>query len=171
MDPVPSGGKGPFFLRTAAVFALWAVIAFTVAALAIPLMDPECYSDIGDRICPLDEDRDASLTHLYVTRWPQVDESTAGLTLLVTVGLAAALDRLLIRSWEPWPAQKYSGVHVAMICGVLGCGIGLLVAGLGFADPRMLLGVTGAGLAVTVLGGIGIRSVFRSVAGSWSRGR
>lgn len=171
MDPVPSGGKGPFLLRAAAVFALWGVIAFTVAALAIPLMDPECYSDIGDRICPLAEDRDPNLTHLYATRWPQVDESAVGIILLVMVGLAAALDRFFLRSWEPWPAQSYSGVHVAMICGVLGCGIGLLVAGLGFADPRMMLGVTGAGLAVIVLGGIGIRAVFRSVAGSWSRGR
>lgn len=164
--PAPQGGWPRAVLPIAVVLALWALIAYTVTALAIPLMDPECYSDIGDRICPLEESRDPDLTHLYETRWPAVGEMFVGLLLLTTIGLAAALYRFFLRTWEPWPAQSYSGVHIALLCGALGAGLGLIVGGAGYTDPRMLFSVTGAGILVCALSSIGIRGVIRSVAGS-----
>ncbi|GAB3631229.1 hypothetical protein GCM10027421_05820 [Microbacterium shaanxiense] len=163
MLPAPQSGWVRTLLPLAVVFVLWVVIAFTVSGLAIPLMDPECYSDIGDRICPRDENRDPGLTHLYKSRWPAADEPSVGLLLLVAAGLAAALHRFFLRAWDPWPAQSYSGVHIAMVSGMLGAGLGLVLGGAGYTDLRMLLGVTGVGILVGALGGLGIRTVVRGL--------
>lgn len=107
--PIPRGGWIRVILASATVIVIWAIIAYLVAAFAIPTMDPECYSDIGSRICPLDEDRDPNLTHLYDSRWPALDGMWLMLALLTSAALAVGLDRFFLRKGSPgltWPAAE-----------------------------------------------------------------
>lgn len=154
--PIPRGG----WIR---VILIWAIIAYLVAAFAIPTMDPECYSDIGSRICPLDEDRDPNLTHLYDSRWPALDGMWLMLALLTSAALAVGLDRFFLRKWEPWPHLASSGVNIGLASGAIGVGLGLLIGGAGFTDVRMILGVTGVGVLTCAAGGFGMHSLIGDI--------
>lgn len=162
--PIPRGGWGRVILVVGAVTLLWSIIAYLVVAFAIPSMDPECYSDIGSRVCPLDKDRDPNLTHLYDSRWPAMDGMWLMLALLTTAALAVCIDRFFVRYWEPWPYLASSGVNVGVVSGTIGVGIGLSVGGAGFTDIRMLLVVTVAGILAIALGGLGMRSLVGDIA-------
>lgn len=163
MLPIPRGGWVRVMLAAATVTVLWAIIAYLVAAFGIPIMDPECYSDIGGRICPLNESRDPNLTHLYDTRWPALDGLWVMLALLASAALAVGMDRFFLRQWEPWPHLASSGLNIGIALGTIGVGIGLLIGGAGFTDARMMLGVTGAGVLACAAGSFGVHSLVSDI--------
>ncbi|UOR01495.1 hypothetical protein MUN77_15410 [Leucobacter allii] len=160
--PTPDDGWARVLLQAGAVAGLWAIATFLIAAAALPQMDPQCYSDspTGGRVCPLQ--RDPVLTHLFDVRWPAVPEAVTVsgvlLTMLLGIGLAIFLD-----TSEPWSERGGAPTAAGIVSGLLGGGLGLLVAGPGFVHPLIALGVTALGALLALLGSLALRAFLRAL--------
>ncbi|MFC0674319.1 hypothetical protein [Brachybacterium hainanense] len=166
--PRPDGGWPHLLRQVVAVVLLWAIAAFLIAAAGLPLMDPQCYSDSpsGGEVCPLDPD--PVLTHLFDARWPAVPEPVTVTVSLAAVfagiGLAIHLD-----TSEPWSERGDAPTAAGLIAGVLGAGLGLLIAGPGFLDPRVAIGITALGALLLLLGLLALRAFLRALRRRYAR--
>ena len=160
MTPLPTPDDGwTHLLRSAITVAvLWAISGFALTALLLPGIDPQCSSDSGTGVCPLDPDR--AITHLFDAAWPQIPElwGIAVVVVVVSMLLGIAI-ALVIDTSAPW--SKTCGTRTppiaGFLAGLLGCGLGLLVAGPGFTRPLVALSITGAGVLLIALGLLGVR--------------
>lgn len=152
--PVPDGGWSHLLRSVIAVGLLWATAAWAATALLLPRMDPQCYSNDVARICPLHPD--PALTHLFDSAWPQVTELWGFLVVVVPMvsGIGIAL---FIDTSEPWAEAGGAPPVTGSLSGLTGTGLGLLIAGPGFARPLVVLGIAGGGLLLMVLGLLGVR--------------
>lgn len=160
--PVPDNGWAHLLRQLIAVAILWAIGAFMMAAAALPQMDPECYTDspAGGRVCPLD--RDPVLTHLFDVRWPAVSEPVTVTVILAAVFVGIGFSIFLDTS-EPWSKRGGAPTAAAAIAGLLGGGLGLLVAGPGFIQPLLALGITALGALLIALGLLALRAFLRAL--------
>ena len=166
--PVPDEGWGHFLWRIGANAALWAIAAFMIAAAALPQIDPQCYTDSpgGCRVCPLTPD--PLQNHHLDLRWPAIPEavtvSVVLLALLLGIGLSTFMD-----TSEPWSERGGAPTAAGMISGMLGGGLGLLVAGPGFINPLIALGITAVGALLIVLGIVALRAFLRALRRRYAR--
>lgn len=164
--PVPDGGWPHPSRQVIAIVVFWAIAAFGFAALVLPTMDPQCYSDNGTHVCPLDPD--PALTHLFDTRWPPVPVTWAALALFLSMMLGVGLAIFLDTS-DPWSETGGAPAVVGSISVSCGIGLGLLVAGPGFVHPLVALGCTGLGALLIVLSLLGVRGFQRVLRRRYAR--
>lgn len=166
--PVPDDGWRRLVQRATAIAVLWAIATFSIAVAAMPVIDPECYSDTdgGGQVCPLH--RDPALTHLFDVRWPPVPAAVTVSVILVAILLGIGLAILLDTS-EPWSEQGGAPTAAGGIAGLLGAGLGLLVAGPGFFHPLIALGTIVLGALLFLLGLLGLRAFRRALHRRYAR--
>ncbi|MDQ0613445.1 hypothetical protein QF046_001086 [Microbacterium sp. W4I4] len=164
--PVPDGGWTQLIRTTTAVAVCWAIAMFGLAAFVFSTMDPQCAMINNAHVCP--QNPDPALTHLFDVRWPAVHAAWAVpvpiLLMLIGIGLVIFLD-----TSEPWSKTGGAPRLVGDIPGVLGAGLGLLVAGPGFVQPLVALGVTGLGGLLILLGLLGVRWFRRTLHSRYAR--
>ncbi|WP_449276729.1 hypothetical protein [Leucobacter sp. GX24907] len=146
--PVPTDGW-PHLLRMAgSVTAGWAIAAFTIVAFLLPGVDPQCQSANETTVCP--QHPDPALTHLFDAYWPQIPVGwPAGImvvSMLFAIGVAVFID-----SADPWSSTGGAPQFTGLLAGILGCGVGLFVAGPGFTRPLIALAVTALGALLILL--------------------
>lgn len=158
--PVPDGGWPRLLRRAVAVGALWAVAVFVIAAAALPLMDPQCTSTDTGRVCP--SDLVPAISHLFDVRWPALPEAwvvpAVAVPMMCGVGTA-----LFLGHDQPWAATGGAPAVVGELAGVVGAGVGLLIAGPGFVHPAIAAGITGLGALLVALGLLGLRGFRRAL--------
>ena len=166
--PVPDNGWPHLLRRAVAVAGLWAVAAFGLVAAALPQIDPQCYSDSpsGGKVCPLT--RDPALNHLFDTRWPPIPEAWAVSVILLSMFLGIGLSLFLDTS-ELWSKSGGAPTAVGLVSGLLGTGLGLLVAGPSFVHPLLALGFIGLGAVLIMLGLLAVRGFRRALQRSHAR--
>jgi len=166
--PVPDGGWPHVLRQAVAVAMLWAIATFGIAAAAMPVMDPQCYSDSdgGAQICPLHPD--PVLTHLFDVHWPAVPEPVTVIGILAAMFLGIGLAIFLDTS-EPWSKRGGAPTAVGLTAGLLGAGLGLLVAGPGFVHPLIAVGCTALGALVFLLGLLALRAFLRALRRRYAR--
>ena len=166
--PTPDDGWAHLLRRVVAVFSLWAIAAFMFAAAGLPVMDPQCYSDSpgGGRVCPLHPD--PVLTHLFDARWPAVPEAVTVTVILGAVFLGIGV-ALFLDTSEPWSERGGAPTAAGAIAGLLGSGLGLLVAGPGFMQPLIALGITALGVLLLMSGLLALRAFARSLHRRYAR--
>jgi hypothetical protein len=165
---VPDAGW-PHVLRQAiAIAVLWAIATFGIAAAALPLVDPQCYSDSdgGAQICPLHPD--PVLTHLFDVRWPAVPEPVAVIGILAAMFLGIGLAIFLDTS-EPWSERGGAPTAAGHTAGLLGAGLGLFVAGPGFVHPLIAVGCTALGALLILVGLLALRAFVRALRRRYAR--
>ncbi|MGI6877700.1 hypothetical protein [Microbacterium sp. gxy059] len=166
--PRPDDGWAHVLRQAIAVAALWAVATFGIAAAGLPQIDPQCYtdSDGGAQICPLHPD--PALTHLFDARWPAVPEPVTVSATLAALFLGVGLVLFLDTS-EPWSERGGAPTAAGHIAGLLGAGLGLFVAGPGFLDPLVAIGITALGALLLLLGLLDLRAFVRALRRRYAR--
>ncbi|MFJ7085901.1 hypothetical protein ACIQU8_22035 [Streptomyces griseus] len=164
--PVPDDGWPHVLRQAVAVAVLWAIATFGIAAAGLPQMDPQCYSDGGAQICPLHPD--PVLTHLFDARWPAVPEPVTVTGVLVTMYLGIGL-ALFLDTSEPWSERGGAPTAAGLTAGLLGAGLGLLVAGPGFVHPLIAVGCTALGAVLLLLGLLALRAFLRALRRRYAR--
>jgi len=166
--PVPDDGWPHVLRRAIAIAALWAAATFGIAAAGMPLTDPQCYSDTegGATICPLNPD--PVLSHLFDARWPPVPEAVTVTGVLIALSLGIGICLFLDTS-EPWSERGGAPTAAGLTSGLLGAGLGLLVAGPGFVHPLVALGCTALGALLLVFGVLALRAFTRALRRRYAR--
>ncbi|MFF2653399.1 hypothetical protein [Streptomyces sp. NPDC058045] len=161
--PAPRGGW-PVVTAFAVLAAVpWAVVAFTVMALLLPAMELRCHMGPADtKVCLREQDPDPLAARLLDPRWPQVGFGWAVVILTVSLLLWFVFVGVAMQFWAPWPGSD-GDFRLAHVSAVGGVGLGLLVAGPGFRDPRTTAGVTCLGLLAGIAAGYGLRWFAKSL--------
>ena len=166
--PVPDDGWPHVLRQAVAVAVLWAIATFGIAAAGMPVMDPQCYSDSpgAAQVCPLHPD--PVLTHLFDARWPAVPEPVTVTGILAAMFLGIGLAILLDTS-EPWSERGGAPTAAGLTAGLIGAGLGLLVAGPGFLHPLIAAGCTALGALMLVVGLLALRAFLRALRRRYAR--
>jgi len=166
--PVPDDGWPHVLRRAVAIAALWAAVTFGIAAAGMPLIDPQCSSDTmgGGPICPLHPD--PALSRLFDARWPAVPEPLTVTGVLLALFLGIGLSLFLDTS-EPWSERGGAPTAAGFTAGLLGAGLGLLVAGPGFVQPLIALACTALGALLLLLGLLALRAFVRALRRRYAR--
>lgn len=84
--------------------------------------------------------------------------------MFLGAGLAIILD-----TSEPWSRRGGAPTVAGMISGLLGCGVGLIVAGPGFIQPPIALGITALGALFVFLSLLSFRAFLRALHRRYAR--